>query len=54
MQSHSLETLCIYSQHLKRKKVLLVSLSKNGNKGHGFQVNMLSFPATQSYGSADF
>lgn len=45
MQSHSLEKLCIYFQHSKkkRKKVLLVSLSKNGNKGHSFQVNVLLF-----------
>ena len=32
----------LFSVLKKRKKVLLVSLSKNGNKGHSFQVNMCS------------
>lgn len=56
MQTHSLEKLCTYFQHLKKKKkkMLLFSLSKNGNKGHSFQVNVLSFPATQSYVRIDF
>lgn len=38
----------------KEKKMLLFSLSKNGNNGHSFQVNVLSFPATQSYVRIDF